>query len=177
MARLNAGMKIVGMVVLAALMGWFVRGIRFNDPPAPEPPRAEQPVVVNNEPVAAPQSVHLRAPHHVTSPGNRNLFAYRIHERPAVTMPIPDPAPVLVTPPPIVIVEPPVPLPIPFPYRYFGTFGPAHNRVAAFKRDGDIITLRAGERIGDFVLRTIGIESAEVEGPDGVRRIPLSSDV
>ena len=170
-------MKIAGIVVLAALSGWVVRGIRFDRDPEPKPMVVSLPVITPGETLPAPHGVIERVPHD-GSLGKRNLFAYRVHERPAVVAaePVYVAPPAVVAPQPVV-AEPVAPPPIPFPYRYIGTFGTAHNRVAAFKRDAEIVTVRSGERIGDFVLRSIGLESAEVEGPDGMRRIPLSSDV
>lgn len=166
-------MKIAGMIVAAALTGWFVRGVRFDRPPETAP--VSHPIA-QSEPLPAPPAVIQRTPLDA-SPGQRNLFAYRVHERPVIL----EPAPVHVAPVPVasqpVVMEPSAPAPIPFPHRYIGTFGTAHNRVAAFKRDNEVVTIRIGERIGDFVLRSIGVESVEVEGADGVRRIPLSSDV
>lgn len=168
-------MRIAAFVVLAALSGWFVRGIQFEDdaPPPVAAPRAqidEGPRSSSPE-IATIQHVPLDAH---SSHGNRNLFAYRVHERPAYVAP-----PVVETSGPIVItatVEPlPVaPPPIPFPYRYIGRFGPPQNVVAAFTREGEVLTVRAGDRIGAFVLRTIGLESVEIEGTDGLRRVPLS---
>ncbi len=167
-------MKIAGFVVVAALTGWFVRGIHFD--PVPQPIPVSQPIV-QSEPIPAPPSLIQRTPLD-GSLGRRNLFAYRVHERPVIVEPEPVyVAPVAIAPPQPVVTEPVVPAPIPFPHRYIGTFGTAHNRVAAFKRDREVVTLRIGDRIGDFVLRSIGVESVEVEGPDGTRRIPLSSDV
>jgi hypothetical protein len=59
----------------------------------------------------------------------------------------------------------------PFPYRYIGRFGPETNPIAAFSRDGEVITVRAGDRIGpDFVVRAIGIETVEVEASIGGER-------
>ena len=170
-------MKIAGIVVLAALSGWVVRGIRFDRDPEPKPIVVSLPVITPGETLPAPPGVIQRVPQN-GSLGKRNLFAYRVHERPVIVAP----EPVYVAPPAVVapqpiLVEPTAPPPIPFPYRYIGTFGTAHNRVAAFKRDTEIVTIRNGERIGDFVLRSIGMESVEVEGADGMRRIPLSSDV
>ena len=164
------------MIVVAALGGWLVHGIHF-DSDAPPAPRATQPFVVKSEPVAEPPSVVLRVAEHAPSRGGRNLFAYRVHEQPVMaTRAIEHVAPIL-PPPHETIVETPAPQPIPFPYRYIGTFGPPHRRVAAFKRDGDVVTVFAGQRIGEFTLRSIGMESVEVEGPDGTRRIPLTSDL
>ncbi len=167
-------MKIAGTIVLAALAGWLARGIRFGEPPPPL--RAEQPVVQRSEPLVAPPAIVRRVPLEGTSRGKRNLFAYPVHEQPVIIAravvqelpPVATPAPAL---------EAPAPQPIPFPYRYIGTFGPPQHPVAAFKRDGDVVTVLRGQRIGDFVLRSIGIESVEVEGPDGTRRVPLTSDL
>jgi hypothetical protein len=171
-------MKIAGIVVLAVLTGWLARGIQFED--AASPPSPATPVVVEkSEPVAQPPAVIVRALQSEASVGNRNLFAYRVHEE----RPLPAAGPLIVTPEPVAAPAPAavevatVREPVPFPWRYIGTVGAAHNRVAAFKRDGDILTVRTGERVGDFVLRSIGLESVEVEGPDGARRIPLASDL
>jgi hypothetical protein len=77
------------------------------------------------------------------------------------------------TPPP-----PPPPVPPQFTYKFIGVFGPAKNPLATFARDGDIVNARVGDIIeGKFILRSIGIESAEigfVGFPADVRqRIPL----
>lgn len=161
------------MVVLAALSGWFVRGIRFEDAvePLPEP----RTVTVQTEPIEDPPTVIHRTPVEVASLGNRNLFAYRTHEPTVITHHvIAHPTPSVIAPPaeivPAVVPEPP-----PFPYRYIGKFGPPQNPVAAFSRDHDVLTVRTGERVGDFVLRTIGLESVEVESAYGARRVPLDA--
>lgn len=169
-------MKIAGMVILAALTGWLARGIRFEQPSPPSPsPRAVQPAVQKSEPVAEPPFIVHVVPVVEGAHGKRNLFAYPVHERPYVLAA----QPVVVREAPVVAaaapVAAPVPQPVPFPYRYIGRFGPPHHPVAAFKRDGDVVTLFRGERIGDFVLRSIGAESVEIEGPDGVRRVPLAT--
>ena len=166
-------MKIAAMVVLAALSGWFVRGIRFDDAVEPLPqPRA---VIVQTEPIEDPPTVNRRAAVEVASLGNRNLFAYRTHEPTVIThRVITHQAPIFIAPP-AEIVPAAVPEPPPFPYRYIGKFGPPHNPVAAFSRDHDVLTVRTGERVGDFVVRTIGLESVEVESAYGVRRIPLDA--
>ena len=168
-------MKIAGLVVLAAVSGWFVRGVRFERPSPPVEPPVQ--IVVQSEPIADPLPLipQLRADD--TSLGRRNLFAYRADRLPVVvTQPVVHPEPIIASPP-AATVETPAPAPVPFPWRYIGTFGTKHNRVAAFKRDGDIVTIRVGERIGDFVLRSIGLESVTFDGPDGMRHIPLSTDV
>lgn len=129
-----------------------------------------------HEPAAEPSSVVRPVPISGASLGKRNLFAYAVHEQPVIIArsAVQEPT-AIATPAPV--AEAPAPQPIPFPYRYIGTFGPPQHPVAAFKRDGDVVTVFRGERVGDFVLRSIGIESVEVEGPDGLRRVPLTSDL
>jgi hypothetical protein len=169
-------MKIAGMVVLAALTGWLIRGARFDADPAPAPVIASQPVMAS-DPLPDPPSLVQRTPLD-GSLGQRNLFAYRVEERPAIVAAATPAyvAPMVEAPIPV-LVEAPAPAPVPFPYRYIGTFGTARNRVAAFVRDGEITTVRAGDRLGEFVLRSIDLETVQVEGPDGVRRIPMSTSV
>jgi hypothetical protein len=107
--------------------------------------------------------------------GTRNLFAY-------VTAPV---APVAVKsepaqPVPVVSAPPEPPAPVRkavekprFTYRYIGRFGPDENPVAAFVRDGEIVTAQRGDRVGEFVLREVGLESVEVVGDAGVVRVAL----
>jgi hypothetical protein len=73
---------------------------------------------------------------------------------------------------------PPPPTPPPFTFKFIGVFGPAQNPIATFAREGEIINARVGEIIeGKFILRHIGIESAEIGfvgfPPDQRQRIPL----
>jgi hypothetical protein len=73
---------------------------------------------------------------------------------------------------------PPPPVPPPFNYKFIGMFGNPRNPIATFTREGDIVNARVGDVIeGKFILRGIGIESAEigfVGFPADVRqRIPL----
>jgi hypothetical protein len=57
-----------------------------------------------------------------------------------------------------------------FPYRYIGVFGPAGDPIAAFTRDGGVVTVRGGERIdSQFALRSIDLESVMVESVVGGR--------
>lgn len=77
-------------------------------------------------------------------------------------------------------VPPPPPPPVPpqFTWKFIGVFGPANNPIATFAREGDILNVRVGETIeGKFILRHIGIESAEIGfvgfPPDQRQRIPL----
>jgi hypothetical protein len=104
----------------------------------------------------------------------RNLFAYAAApavrvERP-VFVPVPQPQRVEVV---AARADPELPEPPRFPYRFIGRFGPDGNPVAAFARDGEIVTARRGDRIGAFMLREIGLESVEVTGDAGTTRIAL----
>ena len=77
------------------------------------------------------------------------------------------------TPPP-----PPPPTPPQFTYKFIGTFGRPQSPIATFARDGEIVNARVGDVIeGKFILRRIGIESAEIGyvgfPPDVVQRVPL----
>ena len=110
--------------------------------------------------------------------GNRNLFAY-------VAAPIAPPVVVKhepVQPVPMVSALPEPPAPVQrvaekprFTYRYIGRFGPDHNPVAAFIRDGEIVTAQRGDPVGEFVVREVGVESVEVGGDAGVVRVALGS--
>ncbi len=73
---------------------------------------------------------------------------------------------------------PPPPVPPPFNFKFIGMFGNPRNPIATFTREGEIVNARVGDVIdGKFILRGIGIESAEigfVGFPQDVRqRIPL----
>jgi hypothetical protein len=75
---------------------------------------------------------------------------------------------------------PPIPQPPQFPYKFIGTFGRPQNPIATFARDGEIVNARVGDVIeGKFILRRIGIESAEIGfvgfPPSQTQRIPLGS--
>ena len=77
------------------------------------------------------------------------------------------------TPPP-----PPPPVPPQFTYKFIGTFGRPQSPIATFARDGEIVNARIGDVIeGKFILRRIGIESAEIGfvgfPPDRTQRVPL----
>ena len=51
-----------------------------------------------------------------------------------------------------------------FMHRYIGKFGPDRRPIAAFAGDGQIVTVRIGERIDErFVLRSIDRDSVQVE--------------
>jgi hypothetical protein len=75
---------------------------------------------------------------------------------------------------------PPPPKPPQFTYKFIGMFGRPQSPIATFARDGEILNARAGDVIeGKFILRRIGIESAEIGfvgfPPDVTQRIPLGS--
>jgi hypothetical protein len=107
----------------------------------------------------------------------RNLFAYAaaapVHVERPVFVPVAEPQRIEVVAPRL---EPEAPPPARFAYRFIGRFGPDANPVAAFARDGEIVTVRRGDRIGAFTLRTIGVESVEVAGDAGITRIALGGN-
>ena len=87
-------------------------------------------------------------------------------------------------PPAVVVVEqqpipatiatplPAAPTPPQFPYRYIGRFGPAHDPIAAFAGEGNVRTVRAGDRIDErFRLRAINLETVQVEARDWPEKI------
>ena len=71
------------------------------------------------------------------------------------------------------------PHPPEFSYKYIGTFGPKSNAIATFSGDGELINVRVGETFGNgkFILRNIGIESADIGFPgfpmDMHKRVPI----
>lgn len=79
------------------------------------------------------------------------------------------------------IAPPPPPPPVPaFNWKFIGVFGRPQSPLATFAREGEIVNARVGDVIeGKFVLRRIGIESAEIGfvgfPPDRTLRVPLSS--
>jgi len=79
------------------------------------------------------------------------------------------------TPPP-----PPKPQPPQFTWKFIGMFGRPQSPLATFTREGEIVNARVGDVIeGKFILRRIGIESAEIGfvgfPPDVTQRVPLGS--
>lgn len=75
---------------------------------------------------------------------------------------------------------PPPPKPPAFNYKFIGVFGRPQSPIATFTREGEIVNARVGEVIeGKFILRRIGIESAEIGfvgfPRDVTQRIPLGS--
>lgn len=161
--RVSAHVVLIG--VLSALFGWMIRGVQMDRG------MESKPVVIVE---AAPKGQSMQPPSGIVRPsravtdrvGRRDPFTYVQVEwtgPPVVTIaPIP-PRPVTVpsvTPAPIAEEKPP----LQFPYRYIGVFGPDVDPIAAFARDGSVVTVRAGERIdSQFALRSIGLESVTVE--------------
>lgn len=112
-----------------------------------------------------PLSVDRRADFSGTTHSTRNLFAFREPEipraQPAVFHPPPEIIAMPVTAPPPQVEERPR---LRFTHRYIGRFGTNDRPIAAFARDEAIVTVRVGGRIDDhFVLRSVGVESVEVE--------------
>lgn len=73
---------------------------------------------------------------------------------------------------------PPPPQPPAFTYKYIGTFGTPGKPIATFAKEGEIINVRPGETFaGQFILRSIGLESVEIGyvgfPPDQKTRIAL----
>ena len=156
--------------VLAAATGWFVRGLQF-EPPATVTAAAPRLSAPTTEDAGLSPGQVVRKQLSTGSQSRRNLFVYPVREQPiqlAVLQPSPPPVAMTIAHPMPTVEENPHPR---FPYSYIGRFGPDHNPVAAFARDGDIVTVRPGDRIDrHFTLRTIGIESVEVESTVEGRR-------
>ena len=172
--RISPSAVLIG--VFAALSGWMVRGIQFD--PGPQISTVAPPSAVAGADAGIPLQVMRPADASYASRNQRNLFAYTERE-PLPAAFHPAPAAVTVVPPPV------VPPPIDehprarFPHRYIGRFGPDHRPFAAFARDGQVVTVRPGDPIDErFVLRSIGMESVEVEASvDGaVQSLRVSFD-
>lgn len=80
-------------------------------------------------------------------------------------------------------VKPPPPAQKPpaFDWKFIGVFGRPQNPIAAFSRGGEIVNARTGDTIeGKFILRRIGIESAEIGfvgfPRDITQKVPLSAE-
>lgn len=75
---------------------------------------------------------------------------------------------------------PPPPRPPQFTWKFIGVFGRPDKPIAAFAREGEILNARVGDTIeGKFVLRRIGIESAEIGfvgfPPAQTQKVPLAA--
>jgi hypothetical protein len=179
---MHTPMRIAAVALAAAISGWVLRGLQHEPPRTSPAATTHVSTSTTTEAPPAPMfSIPAGAPH--LSSSKRNLFDYVARQRPpeppAARQAAPVTAAVRIETP---VPPPPEPTPKPrFSYRYIGRFGPEHRPIAAFSRDGEIVTAKAGESIGaGFRLRSIGMESVEVEGLDAdVRqRVPLggSSD-
>ncbi len=176
----------VSIGVLAALSGWVVRGIHLNaeTSPLPQPvPQSAGKPAPSQPDVALPLSVDKPVDLSHAARSTRNLFAYREPEIPRAQPAVFHPPPAIVAAPvmprPSVVEEPPR---LRFTHRYIGRFGPKDRPIAAFARDGEIVTVTVGGRIDDhFVLRSVGVESVEVEasvnGEIQTERVALSSSI
>lgn len=170
---------LLGVCVL--LGGWMAKGVVLPHPVEASAPAgiAATPVVETTEPAPDIARVQPVDPPLPASHSNRNLFSYQ--EAPPAA-PTPIPVPVVAPPVEIAAVAPPTPAepaePVipPFPWRYIGRFGREDDQVAAFVRDGQVKTVRGGDRIDEqYVLRTIGIETVEVESEEaGTEQIALA---
>jgi hypothetical protein len=169
-------MRTIAAILAAALLGWFAREAAMHDlSPAPVPPLA----AVHLEPAAAPPATERVTPYAapLASHGDRNLFAYREAPAPRVYAIVEEPTPTATPTPVVVAVVPETPPQPRFAYRFIGTFGTRDKRLAAFTRDGEVIAVRAGGKIGsEFVLRSIALESVEVQplaAPGAAQRVAL----
>ncbi|HEX7678889.1 MAG TPA: hypothetical protein VF713_12240 [Thermoanaerobaculia bacterium] len=95
----------------------------------------------------------------VQAPPRARVVPVAVHRSPevvAVAVAVPE-TPAVAAPPPLV-----------FGYRFLGTFGPASSPIAAFASNGEVLTVREGDQIGQsFVLRRIGTQEVDVAAPDG----------
>ena len=161
--RISKSAALIGVV--AALCGWMVRGVHFDAEASPVPAPATAVVMPVSVELEAPLQVEMPVPAAHSGRSTRNLFAYAEREAPVQPVVLRPSQPPAVTAPPV--IPPPhveAPPRIRFTHRFIGRFGPEHRPIAAFSRNGVIVTVRAGERIDDkFTLRTIGMESVEVE--------------
>ena len=173
---MHPSLRIALLLVAAAVLGWFARSARIVDvapAPAAAPAASEAPAHMSAEQPARIQRPALAG----GSLGSRNLFAYRERVVPpsrtvVAHVPVLPPEPVVAQ----AVEAAPAPPPAPrFPWRFIGSFGTRERRLAAFSRDGEVITAREGQKVGgEFVLRSIGLESVEVQ-PAGfpVQRVAL----
>ncbi|HEX6084008.1 MAG TPA: hypothetical protein VF266_05755 [Thermoanaerobaculia bacterium] len=159
-------MRTIAAILVAAVAGWVVRDVTFVEEAAPVArvgPAGQAEARPAFSPVAE-RVARVEMPH--ASVGDRNLFAYRERAAAPVRFEVVNEAPAVVAVAPVsepVRIEAAEEQPR-FGYRFIGTFGTRERRLAAFTRDGEVIAVRAGAKIGaDFVLRSIGIESVEVQ--------------
>jgi hypothetical protein len=176
---MRTNVVVISAACAAAVVGWWARGIEWT-PIDPAPAAVVQHAALREESHAATPSIDSQRIAARVSLGSRNLFAYREVSLPPSHLAFSAPPPVVVrevAPPPAVAVIDETPR-LRFTSRYIGRFGTNRNQIAAFAKDGQIVTVRVGDRIDEhFVLRRIGIESVEVEARDGgeviTQQVPL----
>ncbi len=163
-------------VLAAAIAAVPVAVLLMRNAP-PEIERARTPATAMEVVDAAPLP-HVEARNAIAhaNVSRRNLFAYVEAPPRAIVQSQPvarieTPAPIAVAPPPVFAEAPSAPR---FPYRFIGRFGPDARPVAAFTLDGQVITARRGDRVGNFVVRTIGRESIDVESDGTIVRVALN---
>jgi hypothetical protein len=164
------GMRWIAIVV-TALCGVTLGFAARDAEPLPSPPivKSLQPLVV--EPVAAAYAPDTRP----SNSSQRNLFGYVEQEaRPANPVKAAVPRTVVVESQPAPIAEPPVPREPELGFRYIGTFGRAHDPIAVFARDGDIVNARTGDAVGEFKVERAGFDGVNIRSAatSGVRTIP-----
>jgi len=97
---------------------------------------------------------------------SRDPFGYV--EPPPVVAAVEVAPPIQTIAPPVIVEAQPTEEPPPrFEYRYIGRFGLERDPIIAFGADGDVLTVRRGERVGGFVLQSIGIDSVELVDAHG----------
>jgi hypothetical protein len=109
----------------------------------------------------------------------RNLFEFAEVRAPKPKVPIAQQASTAVVPVTVAVLETPAVAspPLVFGYRFLGTFGPAASLIAAFASNGEVLTVREGDHIGQrFVLRRIGTRDVEVAALDQQATLRVNID-
>ncbi|HEX2833520.1 MAG TPA: hypothetical protein VHW00_10920 [Thermoanaerobaculia bacterium] len=175
---MRTNVLVASAACVAAMAGWWARGIEWAPIDSASPaPLQRASIASRNDAVALAVNTHHAQPRELHP--SRNLFAYRaapplVQRAIHVAPPPAEIARVAVAPAPAIESKPR----LQFRARYIGRFGPERNPIAAFVRDGQVTTVRIGERIDEhFVLRRIGWESVEVQARDGedvvTQQLPL----
>jgi len=109
---------------------------------------------------------------------SRDIFRYRQSE----SMRRERAAPIKLATTPIPVAPTPVALPVEqqqpqLGYTFIGTFGPDGAPIAAFSHNGEVVIAQPGQRIDEhYRLRTVGLESVDVERADGgAMRVAIGS--
>jgi hypothetical protein len=112
-------------------------------------------------------------------PPRRNLFEFAEVQATRPMAPIAQQGSPAVVPVTVAVLETPAaaPPPLVFGYRFLGTFGPAASLIAAFAGNGQVLTVREGDHIGQsFVLRRIGKRDVEVAALDQQATLRVNID-